>query len=300
MENLSHYHFTDETATTYQGDEARKRLAKVNDRIFLSDGKGIVEVSEDRWRTAQRFERHGWMEKWLGAKDDRNYTHMRGFDGYGLLKRRKFENAIELGCGPFTNTRLMGGLCSIKQVSLLDPLVEDYLALDNACYDRSRLRTDSRVKRFANSGSGLFRRGVSKLCRVFPAVQHGSIPIKEIFACPIEQMPNRPRAYDLVVLINVIEHCYNLPLLFEKVSSICKPGGLFVFHDHLYDHDLVAKMVDGHHYESGHPLMVDRKVVEQFCHSQFENLFERYDSEPVVGHPFLAKHLTYYFIGRCG
>jgi len=105
----SEYHFTDENTQMHKGEEARQLLAEVNDAAYLSDGQGVVKVPEERWQTAQRFERKGWMEHWVGAADDRNYDHMRRFDGYRALQGRSFDHAIELGCGPFTNARLRNG-----------------------------------------------------------------------------------------------------------------------------------------------------------------------------------------------
>ena len=292
------YHFTDEEAQIYSGEEARRRLQEVDEARFLSADGGIVQVSQERWQAAQRFERKGWMEKWRGAADDRNYDHMAGFDGYRVLRGRTFAGAVELGCGPFTNTRLIGGRCRIREISLLDPLIESYLTLETASYDRTSLKAANRLAQWGAPGGSVARRAVRKTCRIFPALGRTTIPVKEIFPTAIENMPARPQAYDLVILINVIEHCFDLPKIFEKILEMSRPGACFVFHDHLYEHKVVAEMVQGRHYEAGHPLMADYRVVERFCRENFEPLFERRATAPIGDHPILKEHRTYYFIGR--
>jgi SAM-dependent methyltransferase len=294
----SGYHFTDENTQIHKGEEARQLLAEVNDAAYLSDGQGVVKVPEERWRAAQRFERKGWMENWAGATDDRNYDHMRKFDGYRALHGRSFEHAIELGCGPFTNARLIGGKCSIREITLLDPLIESYLTLPNVSYSRTALRTVRPLGRWGHGGHGLLRRAARKACRLVPPLGAGSIPIHELLDTPIELMPDRSRAYDLVILINVIEHCLDVQKIFDLIVAISRPRAVLVFHDHLYNHDTVARMVQGHHYEAGHPLMVDRKVIEGFYHRHYTPLYERYSSESIDGHPFMKEHQNFYFISE--
>ena len=56
-----------EDTRTVTGEDARRRLAEVNDAQFLSPGQGVVRVTEERWRTAQRFERTGWIARYNAA-----------------------------------------------------------------------------------------------------------------------------------------------------------------------------------------------------------------------------------------
>jgi len=183
-------------------------------------------------------------------------------------------------------------------ITLLDPLIESYLTLPNVSYSRTALRIVRPLGRWGHSGHGLLRRAARKACRLVPPLGGGSIPIHELLDTQIERMPDRSRAYDLVIIINVIEHCLDAHRIFDLILSISRPGAVLVFHDHLYNHDTVARMVRGHHYEAGHPLMVDRKVIEEFYHRHYTPLYERYSTEPIGDHPFMKEHQTLFFISR--
>src|SRR5206468_351317 len=108
---------------------------------YLDPKDGVVRVPKQRWQQAQRYERETWMVANTAASDDRNSAHYGGFRGYEALRGRTFLRAIELGCGPFTNLRLIGRTCTIAQCSLLDPLIKDYLNHPHCTYNRQMLRT---------------------------------------------------------------------------------------------------------------------------------------------------------------
>src|SRR5262252_137975 len=85
-------------------------------------------VSLERWQTAQGWEEKHWIKDqkelkkfgknyiwWLGSLfgifdryrgDDRNGWWQDVFDGYRFLPST-VENALEIGCGPYTNMRLV-------------------------------------------------------------------------------------------------------------------------------------------------------------------------------------------------
>ncbi len=193
--------YVDENTGVLRGEEAERAIRERSDARFLSE-EGIVRVPAERWKTAQQFERTGWMEKWHGASDDRNLQHAEEFEGYGAIAGERFERAMELGCGPFTNLRIIADFVSIGRVSLLDPLIESYLTLPNCRYAKGTLR--------AHSGDPV-------------------LPVEEMLACPIEKMPVEGRGYDLVVMMNVIEHCFDVHLIFEKILAITLAGIGFCF-----------------------------------------------------------------------
>ena len=65
--------------------------------------RDITEVDVVRWEEAQRYEHRVWMgESGLNAREDRNKAHERAFSNYAVIRGERFENAIEIGCGPFT------------------------------------------------------------------------------------------------------------------------------------------------------------------------------------------------------
>ncbi len=122
------------------------------------------------------------------------------------------------------------------------------------------------------------------------------IPIKSLISSPIEKM-SVSENFDLCIMINVIEHCYNLDLVFNKILSILKPGGIFVFHDKLYDGSYVAAE-SKFKFDAAHPLKPAKQKIEDFCSENFfpiyshHKMYERYWLEEKISTDML------YFIGK--
>ena len=227
------------------GEAARPFVEKTNDRRYLTRDGGIHTVSADRWKLAQDAERHHWLDLRPHLREDRNTDHAFLYDRYSVLTGRTFENAIELGCGPFTNMALIAQRCTIKRLTLLDPLIEDYMRHPNCLYRDGALSLPGGVR----------------------------VPVAERVALPIEQFQPQAR-YDLVVMLNVIEHCYNVPVIFRKIWDMTVPGGLVLFHDRYFDHAQVVAEAE-RTYDAAHPLKVDRKVIDGFI-GRFEEVFFRF------------------------
>jgi hypothetical protein len=136
------YLFVDEQLRYTTGEEAARALAERSDAPFFTEGEGVLRVPKTRWQEAQRYERDTWLVANAAAADDRNHDHEAGFGGYAALAGLRFTDVIELGCGPFTNLRVIARHCTIDQCSLLDPLIEDYLHHPHCTYDRRFLTTD--------------------------------------------------------------------------------------------------------------------------------------------------------------
>lgn len=260
------YSFIDKSFSKIKGDAARPLVERHNDLAFLSNGRGVVSVSEERWREAQEAERHGWMTLWRNETEDRNSLHAVMFENYLPLQGVRFRHAIELGCGPFTNIRLLGRVAPVEEASLLDPLIEEYLSHPHCTY-RDRL---------------LF----------FAADRF--LYLDKLIPLPIEAF-SPPRSYDLVLLINVIEHCRDFDRVAETIWSMLEPGGTFVFHDSYYRHANVAQALE-RHFDVAHPLRVDRHVIDQFL-SRFQMVFRR--TVTTDGNaPITGRGETVYFIGQ--
>lgn len=283
--------FIDEQRKVLSGQEAKAALEKVSDAGHLSVDQGIVRVPSARWQKAQAYERCYWMTSAAEACEDRNMAHAVLFDAYRTLRGRVFEHAIELGCGPFTNLRLMAGRCTIKACALLDPLVETYLAHPHCTYDRQALRAESALS-FRLARTGLFwSEG-----RVLNALRR-YIPVQALLATSIEEMPSTV-SYDLIAMINVLEHCYDAGKVLEKILSIMREGAVFVFHDRYYDHAQVADLTRNRLYDAGHPLRVERKVLDQFLGDHFEAMYRRVEHIPHVVDGMDLSHDAVYFIGE--
>ena len=226
------------------GEAARALVEKTNDRRYLTRDGGIHTVSIDRWKLAQDAERHHWLDLRPHVREDRNMDHAFMYDRYSVLSGQTFENAIELGCGPFTNMALIGQRCTINRLTLLDPLIEDYMRHPNCLYRDGALALPGDAR----------------------------LPVAERVALPIEQFQPQTR-YDLVVMLNVIEHCYNVPVIFRRIWDMMAPGGVMLFHDRYFDHAKVAAEAE-RSYAAARPLKVDRKLINGFL-QRFNGIFFR-------------------------
>lgn len=294
---MTDYFFLDENHNILTDEKARSAHHQRNDAAYLSNGFGVVKVPRERWQVAQEFERRFWMEKSTTAKEDRNEDHLRNFDGYAALRGKHFRHAIELGCGPFTNLRLIAPLCRIDRCTLLDPLIESYLHHEHNTYDINWLRSETnQLNEFLGKHIALraVRRCVRKL---WPQSLRKMTRVDQLLPCPIEELPSEMK-YDLIVIINVIEHCYDIHQVFERIRAIAQPGAMLVFADRYYDHSVVADWVTRSRYDAGHPLLVDRSVVDGFLASSCDQVFRNVEHHEWVVRGFDFSHEAVYFIGR--
>ena len=236
---MAEYIFVDENHVILTDEQARDALKRTNDSQYLSDGQGVVKVPKERWNVAQSFERNYWLEQSVGATEDRNEDHRSNFDGYSAVRQLHFSHAIELGCGPFTNLRLIAGACRVDSCTLLDPLAGEYQKHPNHTYDDRRLKIRGSWLDRLLAKNVLLRAARRVLRRFWPGSLTTTIPVKRLLACPIEEMP-LDCAYDLIVIINVIEHCFDIDRVFENILRIAKPGAVLIFADRYYDHATVA------------------------------------------------------------
>ena len=117
----------------------------------MSNKHVVDHVSDERWSQAQSWERNHWKTdqrmrrkyfknhiwkvlSWFGRVpkyrgDDWNVWWLERFDGYGFLPR-KIGNALEAGCGPYTNMRLIQERPEIDHIVLSDPLIRTYVGFE--------------------------------------------------------------------------------------------------------------------------------------------------------------------------
>lgn len=288
--------FIDRDVRVFEGDEASKRLAAKTDASFYEPDRGVARVDQARWDEAQHYERKTWMERNRGALDDRNRAHMRRFVGYETLAGRRFERAIEVGCGPFTNLRLILTVATAKRVHLLDPLIRDYVSHPQCRYRGGRLGGILRAP--APESFLAWTRPWVALPELIDAVRIGGlggVPV-QLEASSIEDFQTQER-FDLVVMINVIEHCRDLDAVLAKIDEILAPGGIFVFHDKFLSPEGVRRTLENV-YDAGHPIRVQRDVIDAFLAPRFDVEFrsECHDVDVFAGVTFDATAV--YFIGR--
>ena len=255
------------------GAEAARLVKTTNDLAFADEVRGIVQVPRDRWGVAQKYECNTWMLAGLRQEMIETNTTESNFDHYVNLRGKYFNSAIEIGCGPFTNLRVIARHCKIARCTLLDPLSNEYLRHKNCAYSRKLLNTDETLlsKSLEKYPAG---RAIRRLLKaIAPRTVRRGIRLERLINLPIEDITDIGQ-YDLVVMINVIEHCFDIDRVFESVKKLCKPGTFFVFHDRLYNAQKV-KLRAARQFDAGHPLRVDESVIANFLETYFHRMSER-------------------------
>lgn len=262
--------FIDEERNIYDGEEALQHLHHKNDSENIDPAQGILSVDRTRWEEAQRYEKRTWLEDCRMASNDRNDYHYVHFAQYAPLRGLKFQRGIELGCGPFTNMRLILEQCRINEVSLLDPLLLEYFAHPFCRYRKHRL--GGLFKEFPALSA--WRSSRTLLRNSLNAWKIGGVRGKPVtlISSAIESFSST-QSFDLVVMVNVLEHCQNANLVLAKVLELLKPGGIFVFGDTLYDARNIQRFAT-QMYDAGHPLRVDRSVIKAFLQKHFHTMMQ--------------------------
>lgn len=255
----------------YFGNDALMELKKKNDLSYITK-EGITHIDQERWGEAQEYERKIWMRDYLNAKSDQNLAKKDNLNNYRIVKGRRFERGIELGCGPFTNIRYLAGIAKISEIHLLDPLINDYLKHPNCYYKDKKLKVD----RFLG------------MRRLIPAIIHES---------SIEEFETSEK-FDLIIMIDVLGHCFNAKRVFDKILEISADNSIFIFGDKLCHAEELSTLLR-YRYDAGHPLRVDQKVIDSFLSENFNTLFYKKNHVTTKKtRSFLTDWDEIYFIGE--
>lgn len=284
--------FIDKDINILTGQKAQQELNKTSDEAYFREGRGVIQVSRERWRIAQHYERKTWMDIGLASTDDRNMYHMKVFKDYETIKGIDFKHAIELGCGPFTNLRLISNVCRVRNCSLLDPLIDQYLGHPNCYYDKKYLYKDPRY-----SMGFLDKYYWGKVAsRFIPKRVFGKVPVHQLLSIPIEEMPTDTK-YDLIVIVNVLEHCYDLEVIFDRLISIASPSAYLVYVDKYYSMERVKHDI-GEIYDAGHPLRIPSDLIDAFLDSYWTPLFSMVHNYSYFIENEKRQYDEKYFIGK--
>ncbi|HXE41775.1 MAG TPA: class I SAM-dependent methyltransferase [Candidatus Baltobacteraceae bacterium] len=212
------------------------------------------KVSAERWRAAQQWEEQHWIgaqkararffknyiwrilsaaglvSKYRG--DDWNEWWKRQFDNYQFLPST-VNNALEAGCGPYTNVRLMLDRCHFEHLYLSDPLIRTY----------AKFKLTFVAERYRNADCMLD--------------DH-----------PLEELPFADNYFDLAVMINVLDHVQDAGKCMENLIRIVKPGGILILgQDLTNEQDLAALKNDAG--AIGHPIKLDAEWFAPFLGKKF-------------------------------
>jgi SAM-dependent methyltransferase len=217
-------------------------------------------VSGDRWRLAQNWEESIWVKtQRLRARWGKNYIwrilHLCGlvpkyrgddwnewwsdqFDGYAFLPS-EVDNAIEVGCGPYTNLRCVLERCRPRHTFLSDPLIKTYITF--------------------------------KLCFVADYYRRGFAIVDDH---PLEELPFRDSFFDLAIMINVLDHVRDAGLCMTNIIRALKPGGwLILGQDLTNEEDLEAHKSDPGLV--GHPIKLPAEWFEPWLKENFDQTLHK-------------------------
>lgn len=173
----------------------------------------------------------------------------------------------------------------------MDPLIYDYLKHPFCSYNKKYLLSEY----FPLLGK-IISRVSPNLYRLYLNTLTRKINIKELLNIPAEIIPLNNN-YDLVTMINVIEHCYDAEQVFQNILKTTKEGSYFIFSDKFYNNEqTINDLKFG--YDAAHPLKVDRKVIETFLYDNFEIIYKRIQTNSMIleGEKFLWDDI--YFVGK--
>jgi SAM-dependent methyltransferase len=235
----------------------------------------IIRVDKNRWERAQEYELNAWKKQnaWFmsAAKymlrflrlskivvgDDWNCWWGSQFDNYDFIPK-SLENVIELGCGPYTNMRIISDGRHFNNIICSDPLAKEYI--------------------------NFTRRWLSK------QYHKGNVLIDNH---PIEECPFKDNYFDLVILINVLDHVQDAELCLQNATRILKPGGYFIFGQDLTDDEDAEITKD----DIGHPIKISHDQIDSVLLPLFKTslykVLSRNEGRNPKGH-----YGTYCFIGN--
>ena len=249
--------FVDKNINVFYDKKAQDLISNKNDKEFLVDGE-ITKVPISRWNEAQFYEEKTWMLNGIQENDDRNYEHLERFENYDIVPFSNIRSFIELGCGPFTNTRLIIDKFSDNcDIHLLDPLIDKYKNHPNCFYKNSKYKNKT----------------------------------LNTINCSIESL-NINIKYDCVLINNVLEHCYDINLIFKKIIDILNKNGILIFSDVCFSKSSIEELVEKT-YDAGHPIRVSKNSIDLFL----QNFISLYNKE-YHGLYNQSWRMDKYFIGK--
>lgn len=232
-----------------------------------NDFQSITKVSSEDWVIAQEYESNTWVinnrrngylkivykfikalrqpshfwEMLISADfycgDDWNYWWMKQFDNYQMLPKN-IERSLEVGSGPYSNTRLISRLISIKEVYCTDPLMDVYETFKNTWLSE-------------NNRTGKIKASKGKAEKIdFP-----------------------DNYFELVICNNVLDHVEDANQCLAELRRVLKPGGHLILGQELTDDEDMQKDEIAH--DVGHPIKLDAKFLDDFVDVSFSTRLKK-------------------------
>ena len=200
---------------------------------WLREQKALAKFGKNfAWKLLSLF---GFVEKHRG--DDRNRWWKIGFDNYIFLPKT-VENALEVGCGPYTNMRLIRTVCKPRHIVLSDPLIRTYVKF--------------------------------KMTFVNEMYKEASCTLDDH---PLEELPLADSYFDLAVMINVLDHVRDANLCMQNLIRVLKPGGFVIVGQDLTNEEDLMRHPEG--LKAGHPITLDEKWFEPYLNGRFDTVLQK-------------------------
>jgi ubiquinone/menaquinone biosynthesis C-methylase UbiE len=169
--------------------------------------------------------------------DDRNRWWRQAFENYHALPSN-VDNALEVGCGPYTNMRLIRDVCKPNHIFLSDPLIRTYVNFNMT---------------FVNE---MYRKAACYLD------DH-----------PLEELPFKDDYFDLAVMINVLDHVKDAHLCMKNLIRVVRHQGVVVIGQDLTNKEDFANQPEG--LRIGHPVTVDENWFEPYLEDHFDPVLRK-------------------------
>ena len=214
---------------------------------FYTAEAGIVRITRERWKQAQSVESAVWNGNAGG--DDRNEQHAEWFDQYRAVNGSSLGRVLEIGSGPFTQTKTIlgkiidrGGAVNIESITLADPLMLFYHSHVPSCPYKDGSLLGHPTQFIAAGGEDLLLRS----------------------------------EYDTVVMMNVLEHCRDGLRVLENLHSAVKGGGgILIFSERWYDAKWTRYEVDRvPFWDVMHPINVKKALISRLLEN-YRPLYRR-------------------------
>lgn len=225
---------------------------QLNDKVDQVEWERAQAWERDHWlRSQKELARYGknfvwrllsllkFVEKYRG--DDRNRWWKDQFDNYQFLPT-SVNNALEVGCGPYTNMRLIREVCKPKHLFLSDPLIRTYV----------KFRLTFVKEMYRDAGCTLD--------------DH-----------PLEDLPFAEDYFDLVVMINVLDHVRDANLCMKNLIRVAKPGAFVVIGQDLTSIEDLKRQPEG--LRIGHPVMIDEEWFKPYLKNVDDVVFKLVDRD---------------------
>lgn len=250
----------------------------------------VLAVSQERWAEAQKWENSYWVNgnshnsilriarKFIGALrrdpslfwkylrygdfycgDDHNYWWQKQFDNYSALPTR-FERAIEVGCGPYSNIRLISHGRSVGEIVCADPLIRTY-----AQFKKTWIAEGIRKKTITPSESSM------------------------------ESISYADSSFDLAVCINVLDHVRDASQCLRELLRVTRAGGYIVLAQDLTNEEDLS--FTENRDDVGHPIKIEHGTLDDVLGPRTKPILRKVMAREKGRNP-KYHYGTYIFIGQ--